>query len=298
MPAAFRRRPCWSPPSCSTAPATSSRATASASAAPSSTWRPCRRARRRSSASSPAASRGCSSPTASRACSGAAISCPGTRSASRPTGASPSCWKPTTWSSRRAPRPIELPFARFDGEAIIDSWGALDLTAVPGRLGVIGAGVIGLELGSVWNRLGAQVTVLEAMDRFLAHGRRPDCQGRPAPVQEAGPRHPAGREGHGDRARSGRRRRDLRGRARPPHARGGPADRRRGPPAQHPGSARSAGRREALRPGPHRGGLGLPDVGPERLGGGRRGARPHAGAQGLGGGRDGGRPDRRPATAT
>lgn len=64
--------------------------------------------------------------------------------------------------------PIELPFARFDGEAIIDSWSALDLTAVPGRLGVIGAGVIGLELGSVWGRLGAQVTVLEAMDRFLA----------------------------------------------------------------------------------------------------------------------------------
>ena len=64
--------------------------------------------------------------------------------------------------------PIELPFARFDGEAIIDSWGALDLTEVPGRLGVIGGGVIGLELGSVWNRLGSRVTVLEAMDRFLA----------------------------------------------------------------------------------------------------------------------------------
>jgi dihydrolipoamide dehydrogenase len=64
--------------------------------------------------------------------------------------------------------PIELPFARFDGEAILDSWGALDLQAVPVRLGVIGGGVIGLELGSVWGRLGAQVTVLEALDRFLA----------------------------------------------------------------------------------------------------------------------------------
>jgi dihydrolipoamide dehydrogenase len=63
--------------------------------------------------------------------------------------------------------PIELPFASFDGEFIIDSWGALDLAAVPARLGVIGGGVIGLELGSVWGRLGAQVTVLEAMDRFL-----------------------------------------------------------------------------------------------------------------------------------
>lgn len=64
--------------------------------------------------------------------------------------------------------PIELPFARFDGKTIIDSWSALDLAAVPARLGVIGGGVIGLELGSVWSRLGAQVTVLEAMDRFLA----------------------------------------------------------------------------------------------------------------------------------
>lgn len=63
--------------------------------------------------------------------------------------------------------PIELPFAPFDGEVIIDSWDALELGAVPKRLGVIGAGVIGLELGSVWARLGAEVTILEAMDDFL-----------------------------------------------------------------------------------------------------------------------------------
>ncbi len=63
--------------------------------------------------------------------------------------------------------PIELPFAKFDGETIIDSWDALELEAVPKRLGVIGAGVIGLELGSVWSRLGSQVTILEAMDDFL-----------------------------------------------------------------------------------------------------------------------------------
>jgi dihydrolipoamide dehydrogenase len=63
--------------------------------------------------------------------------------------------------------PIELPFARFDGKNIIDNAGALDVTDVPKRLGVIGAGVIGLELGSVWNRLGAQVTILEAMPDFL-----------------------------------------------------------------------------------------------------------------------------------
>ena len=63
--------------------------------------------------------------------------------------------------------PIELPFAKFDGKNIIDNAGALELDAVPKRLGVIGAGVIGLELGRVWRRLGAEVTVLEALPDFL-----------------------------------------------------------------------------------------------------------------------------------
>jgi len=63
--------------------------------------------------------------------------------------------------------PIELPFAKFDGEHIVDSWDALEFDAVPERLGIIGAGVIGLELGSVWSRLGSEVTILEAMGDFL-----------------------------------------------------------------------------------------------------------------------------------
>ena len=63
--------------------------------------------------------------------------------------------------------PIEIPVAKFDGDRIVDSWGALEFSEVPPRLGVVGAGVIGLELGSVWARLGAQVTVLEALDDFL-----------------------------------------------------------------------------------------------------------------------------------
>jgi len=63
--------------------------------------------------------------------------------------------------------PIELRSLPFDGERVIDSWGALELPSVPKRLGVIGAGVIGLELGSVWRRLGAEVVVLEALDTFL-----------------------------------------------------------------------------------------------------------------------------------
>ncbi len=62
---------------------------------------------------------------------------------------------------------IELPFAKF-GEHIIDNVGALDLETVPKRLGVIGAGVIGLELGSVWKRLGSEVTILEGLPNFLA----------------------------------------------------------------------------------------------------------------------------------
>jgi dihydrolipoamide dehydrogenase len=64
--------------------------------------------------------------------------------------------------------PLELRSAPFDGKRIVDSWGALELDAVPKRLGVIGAGVIGLELGSVWRRLGSEVVVLEALPDFLA----------------------------------------------------------------------------------------------------------------------------------
>jgi dihydrolipoamide dehydrogenase len=63
--------------------------------------------------------------------------------------------------------PIELPFAKFDGKYIIDNAGALDLDRIPKRLGVIGAGVIGLELGSVWKRLGSEVTIIEALPDFL-----------------------------------------------------------------------------------------------------------------------------------
>jgi dihydrolipoamide dehydrogenase len=63
--------------------------------------------------------------------------------------------------------PVELPFLKFDHERIIDSTGALSIPEVPGHLVVIGGGVIGLELGSVWLRLGAKVTVLEAMPTIL-----------------------------------------------------------------------------------------------------------------------------------
>jgi dihydrolipoamide dehydrogenase len=61
-----------------------------------------------------------------------------------------------------------LPNIPVDNQMVCDNVGALSFDAVPKRLGVIGAGVIGLELGSVWKRLGSDVTILEAMPDFLA----------------------------------------------------------------------------------------------------------------------------------
>ncbi|MGY0399192.1 MAG: dihydrolipoyl dehydrogenase [Ostreibacterium sp.] len=63
--------------------------------------------------------------------------------------------------------PIDIPVAKMDDEHIVDSTGALNFTEIPNRLGVIGAGVIGLELGSVWHRLGSEVTIIEAADKLL-----------------------------------------------------------------------------------------------------------------------------------
>jgi len=63
--------------------------------------------------------------------------------------------------------PIEIGSAVFNNTNILDSTGALEIDKVPETLGVIGAGVIGLELGSVWARLGSKVTIIEAMDDFL-----------------------------------------------------------------------------------------------------------------------------------
>lgn len=63
--------------------------------------------------------------------------------------------------------PVELKPLPFDHKTIVDSWDALEFDKVPKRLGVIGAGVIGLEMGSIWRRLGSEVTILEALDDFL-----------------------------------------------------------------------------------------------------------------------------------
>ena len=63
--------------------------------------------------------------------------------------------------------PVAIPPAPLTDDVIVDSTGALEFSEVPKRLGVIGAGVIGLELGSVWSRLGSDVIVLEALEEFL-----------------------------------------------------------------------------------------------------------------------------------
>ncbi len=68
--------------------------------------------------------------------------------------------------------PAKIPVAPTDDQLIVDSTGALAFDSVPKRLGVIGAGAIGLELGSVWSRLGSQVTILEALPDFLAMADR------------------------------------------------------------------------------------------------------------------------------
>ncbi len=63
--------------------------------------------------------------------------------------------------------PIDIPPTPVNGDTIVDNVGALEFQSVPGKVGVIGAGVIGLELGSVWSRLGSEVVILEALDGFL-----------------------------------------------------------------------------------------------------------------------------------
>ena len=68
--------------------------------------------------------------------------------------------------------PARLPVAATDRNRVVDSTGALAFTQAPKRLGIIGAGVIGLELGSVWSRMGSRVTILEALDDFLAPADR------------------------------------------------------------------------------------------------------------------------------
>ncbi len=91
--------------------------------------------------------------------------------------------------------PSPLPGVEVDNKRILDSTGALSIPEVPKHLVVIGAGVIGLELGSVWRRLGAEVTVIEYLDRLPRHGPG-NRQDLPARADQAGHELQAGLESH------------------------------------------------------------------------------------------------------
>ena len=149
--------------------ATGSPTTASASRASRSTSRRCSRARTASSRRTTTAS--CTSSRRTRSRSSTASDRSPARTAT--VGASTSRAR-----SRRqlaathvivatGSKPRPLPGVAIDNVRVLDNEGALAIPAVPKRLGVVGAGVIGLEMGSVWRRLGADVTVLEALPAFL-----------------------------------------------------------------------------------------------------------------------------------
>ena len=82
-------------------------------------------------------------------------------------GANPAALRATHVIVATGSKPRALPGVAIDNVRVLDNDGALAMTEVPARLGVVGAGVIGLEMGSVWRRLGAQTTVLEALPEFL-----------------------------------------------------------------------------------------------------------------------------------
>ena len=190
--------------------------------------------------------------------------------------------------------PIRLKNVPHDGKYIVDSWNALEFDAVPARLGVIGAGVIGLELGSVWRRLGSEVTVLEALRAV------PADSGSGAIAKEA-QRH-FKKQGL-----------DIKLGAKVLSAAVAGAavdvvysDAQGEHTLQVDKLVVAVGRRpftqgllaegtgvRARRARLHQGRRALPHRRPQRLGGRRCGARPHARAQGQGRGHHGRRPDRR-----
>ena len=93
-------------------------------------------------------------------------------------------------------KPRALPGVAFDNERVLDNEGALAIPDVPKRLGVVGAGVIGLEMGSVWRRLGVEVTILEALPAFLGAADEAVAKEAQKVFAQAGPRDRARREDH------------------------------------------------------------------------------------------------------
>ena len=192
-----------------------------------------------------------------------------------------------------------LPNVPVDNATICDNEGALAFAAAPKRLGVIGAGVIGLELGSVWRRLGSEVTILEALPVFLgACDEAVQKEAWKVFTKGQGLNIRLGREDRqGDDEEDRRARRVHRRQGPRPEARVRQARGLRGAHPQHrrPGGGERGpqGGRARLR----RGRLPLPHQPAQRLGHRRRGARADARAQGRGRGRDGRRAHRRPEAA-
>ena len=146
--------------------------------------------------------------------------------------------------------PVKLPFLPFDGRTVVDSTGALAFDRVPDHLVVVGAGYIGLELGSVWKRLGAKVTRHRVPAADRAVGRPRDGRAAQEEPDQAGPRVPPGNQGHGrvDRrgSRDGSRREERR---KPADFRVRAGAGRRRPPAVHDGlGLAEAGVRSIPRP--------------------------------------------------
>ena len=192
----------------------------------------------------------------------------------------------------------KLPGVEIDEKIIVSSEGALELGAVPKKLVVVGGGIIGLELGSVWKRLGADVEVVEFLDRILPGMDAEVAKQFPAHPREAGHRLPSRHQGRRRREGEGRRQ----GHGRKPgrwwraHDRGRCRAGRDRPKADD-GRAWPRGRRHRARPRPRDDRRWVPNQHPRHLRDRRRRARADAGAQG--GGRRGGlsRDSRRPARA-
>ena len=199
-----------------------------------------------------------------------------------------------TGSSARA-----LPGAPFDEKQILSNDGALAIPAVPKRLGVIGAGVIGLEMGSVWRRLGAEVTILEALPAFLGAADEQIAKEAAKAFSRQGLKIQLGVKIDAVKA-------DKKGvTVRYADAKGEPQSlevdklivsigRLPNTTGLNRRGRRPAARRARLRRRRRR----VPHEPAQRLGGRRRRARPDARAQGRGGGSGGRRAHRRPARRT
>ena len=194
-----------------------------------------------------------------------------------------------------------LPGVTIDEKRVVTSTGALDLQSVPKKLIVVGAGVIGLELGSVWRRLGAEVTVVEFLDRILPGMDGEVVKQFQRMLQKQGIFLPPRHQGHRRRYE----RRDAQGCGRAGQGRRG---RRRGarrrcrarrdrPPALYRGSRPWRGRCRARRAPPRQGRRALPDQRAGHLCDRRRDRRPDARPQGRGRGRRARRNPRRPGGA-